>query len=189
MHADLGEEELDQLIEKNHRLYEYIEHYWKLDDSKLSETDFDLEECFTLIEQQERDAKTDQDYADYERLWRIKGQLTALLAGLLDRISLNQPPDEEGLRTLAHRVFAEGATVLTFNYDTLLERAMVEESGSDSWDPILAYSTPFYEFEKSDGSFEKFRSFRFPAPGPHRPLPQAARVSKLVPLRRWRRHY
>ncbi len=165
LHKDLLPEELAQLRAKNSALYEYIGHYWKLGFDDLSRLDFDLEECFTLLEQHEKDARRRQDYADYTRLWEIKGQLTALFAGLLDEISANRPPAEAGLRPLARRVLDEGAAVATFNYDTLLERAMIEELGGEPWDPVLAYQAPFDLFEPRDGeSFEEFRSAKFPAP-------------------------
>jgi hypothetical protein len=96
LHAGLGNAQLESLFESNRSLYDYVEHYWKLGDHDLSEADFDLEECFTLIEYHERDAKREQNVRDYDRLWEIKGQLTALFAGLLDEIFANQPPDEGG---------------------------------------------------------------------------------------------
>ncbi|MDP9439443.1 MAG: SIR2 family protein [Actinomycetota bacterium] len=164
LHAGLGEAELAQLSERNAILYEYVKHYWKLGVHDLSEADFDLEECFTLLEYHERDAIREQDLNDRDRLWKIKGQLTALFAGLLDEISFNQPPGEEGLGPLARRILDEEAAVVTFNYDTLLEQAIVEELSGRRWDPVLAYSTPFDRFEPGEGEpFEEFRSFRFPA--------------------------
>lgn len=163
LHAGLNEAELDWLFSKNSQLYEYVEHYWQLDHHDLSETGFDLEECFTLLEYHERDAIQRQDLHDRDRLWEIKGQLTILFTGLLDGISSNQPPDEEGLRPLARRVLDEEAVVVTFNYDTLLEQAIIEELSGRHWDPVLAYSASFDQFEPSEGQpFEEFRSFRFP---------------------------
>lgn len=164
LHAGLEEAELDRLFETNSLLYEYVERYWNLDRHDLSEAGFDLEECFTLIEYHERDAERQHDVNDYDRLWRIKGQLTALFARLLDEISSNQPPDEKGLRPLARRVLDEDATIATFNYDTLLEQAILAELPGRPWNPVLAYSAPFHQFEPSEGQpFEEFRSFQFPA--------------------------
>ncbi len=161
LHADLSDSELDRLKDENSQLYDYVKTWWKLDFGNLSTVDFDLEECFTLLEYHERDASRRQHIADYDGLWRIKGQLTALLAGLLDEISSNRPPGEEGLRPLARRVLDEGAAVVTFNYDTLLEQAMMQESGQ-LWDPIPAYSTPFGLFEPRQGKpFAEFRSTKF----------------------------
>lgn len=163
LHHGLDADELDRLLEKNSRLYEYIDHYWKLGFRDLAGADFDLEECYTLLEQHYKDAKREKDYSDYFRLWEIRGQLSALLAGLLGEISSNRPPGEEGLRPLARRVLNEGAAVVTFNYDTLLEEAMIEESAGRPWDPIPAYSAPFDLFEPRDGApREEFRSARFP---------------------------
>ncbi len=164
LHAGLGDTQLESLFESNRPLYDYVEHYWKLGDHQLSQADFDLEECFTLIEYHERDAKREQNVRDYERLWEIKGQLTALFAGLLDEISANQPPDEGGLKPLARRILDEEAAVATFNYDMLLEQAIIEEVSGRHWDPVRAYSAPFDLFERSEREpLEKFRSFPFPA--------------------------
>jgi hypothetical protein len=164
LHSGLPAERFDLIQNNNSKLYEYINHYWKLGVHELSTADFDLEECFTLLEQHEKDATRHQNYADYYRLWEIKGQLTALLTGLLDEISENQLPGAEGLRPLARRVLDEKAAVVTFNYDTLLEQAIIEELAGQPWDPILAYAAPFDEFEPGNGEPPiEFRSARFPA--------------------------
>jgi hypothetical protein len=39
------------------KLYEYIGHYWKFGFDDLWAADFDLEECFTLLEQHEKEAE------------------------------------------------------------------------------------------------------------------------------------
>lgn len=58
----------------------------------------------------------------------------------------------------------EEATIVTFNYDTLLEQAILKELSGRRWDPVLAYSAPFDQFKLSEGEpFEEFCSFRFPA--------------------------
>jgi hypothetical protein len=38
-------------------LYEYIEKYWKKNKNNLATESFDLEECFTLLELQSREAE------------------------------------------------------------------------------------------------------------------------------------
>ncbi len=167
LHAGLDKGELNRIIDENRRLYDYIEHYWKLGPHDLTTADFDLEECFTLLQQHEKDARRSKHDAGYDDLWVIKGQLTALFAGLLDEISANQRPGAEGLKALARRILNEEATVVTFNYDTLLEQAMIEESTGRPWNPIQAYGASFDEFKQQDGApFAEFRFARFPARAP-----------------------
>lgn len=162
LHADLSDGEVARLKNENAQLYDYVETWWKLGFDDLSAADFDLEECFTLLEYHERDAKRRRYGPDIDGLWRIKGQLTGLFAGLLDEIASNRPGGEEGLGPLARRVLDEGAAVVTFNYDTLLEQAMMQEAGQP-WDPIPAYATPFGLFQRRDGEpFAGFRSAKFP---------------------------
>lgn len=164
LHTGLGKGELNRIVDENLRLYDYIKHYWKLGPHDLTTADFDLEECFTLLEQHENDARRSGYDPGRDDLWVIKGQLTALFAGLLDEISANQPPGAEGLKALARRILDEEATVVTFNYDTLLEQAMIEESPGRTWNPIQAYGASFDEFKQQDGApFAEFRSARFPA--------------------------
>ena len=72
---------------------------------------------------------------------------------------------------MARRVLDEEAAVATFNYDTLLEQAILAELPDGSWDPVRAYSTPFDRFEPSEGRpFEDFRSYRFPEQAHRAPL-------------------
>ncbi len=164
LHHGLSATELDRLWDENPELYEYIDSTWGLGYKDLSTVDFDLEECFTRLEQEERDASRRGEIAGaYYDTWKIKGQLTGLLAGLLAEISSNQPPEDKGLKPLARRVLEEGAAVVTFNYDTLFEQAMILES-HQPWNPIPAYATPFDLIEpRGWGSLEEFRPARFSA--------------------------
>lgn len=144
LHDGLNITEATELRTRNRETYEYIERNWGLGYNDLSTKFFDLEECFTRLEQEERDASASGEVAGaYNDVWKIKGQLTSLLAELLDEISTNQPPGRNrGLGPLARRVLEEEAAVVTFNYDTLLEQAMILESHRQ-WNPTPAYSTPF----------------------------------------------
>lgn len=164
LHHGLSATEHARLRDGNPELYEYIGRNWGLGYSDLSTVDFDLEECFTRLEQEERGTSRRGEVAGaYYDTWKIKGQLTTLFAGLLDEISSNQPSGDEGLKPLARRVLEDSATVVTFNYDTLFEQAMILES-HQPWNPIPAYAAPFDLIEPSGwGSLEEFRPARFSA--------------------------
>lgn len=171
LHYGLNAAELAELQDRNPELYDYIERNWGLGSRGLSTAEFDLEECFTRLEREERDAADRGEVAGaYYDTWKIKGQLTGLFVELLDEISFNQPPGDGGLRPLARRALEEGAAVVTFNYDTLLEQFMIAESGQ-SWDPIPAYAAPFDLIEpRGWGSSEEFRPAGFPAQAHAAPL-------------------
>jgi hypothetical protein len=61
LHRGYRVEGLKNLHEANKALYDYIERYWKLSFHDLSRTPFDLEACFTLLEQQQAEAKEEQN--------------------------------------------------------------------------------------------------------------------------------
>lgn len=164
LHRGLNVNELAELRDRNAELYEYIERNWGLSCRDLSTADFDLEECFTRLEREEKDASARGEVAGtYYDTWKIKGQLTGLFAELLQEVAYNQPPGNRGLKPLARRILEDRAAVVTFNYDTLLEEAMIEESGR-SWDPIPAYAAPFDLIEpRGWGSLQEFLPGMFPA--------------------------
>ena len=85
-------------------LYDYIERYWKLSVEDLRTDDFDLEACFTLIQQQE-EAERSGNREGYRRLLVIGNQLRLLLAHLLS----------EYLRLSPIRLSAEEAEALVQN--------------------------------------------------------------------------
>ena len=106
-------------------LFEYIERYWKLSFEDLKHKPFDLESCFTLIQQQKLEAERGRDAEEYGPLNSIEYQLTALLRNFL----LSFDNDYGELRVLGERILKERAAVLTFNYDTLLESTIESNLG------------------------------------------------------------
>jgi len=56
-----AEGSLEELHEANKDVYDYIEHYWKLSPHDLSKAPFDLEACFTLLQQQRAEANDEQN--------------------------------------------------------------------------------------------------------------------------------
>jgi hypothetical protein len=64
-------------------LSSYIEKYWKKSISKLKISGFDLEECFTFMELQLREARETHDETNYQRLVDIEYLLKHLLFQVL----------------------------------------------------------------------------------------------------------
>lgn len=124
---------LQLLREESRSLYGYIDSVWGLSIQELKSGEFDLEKCYTRIQQDKRT----QDMERWTELWQVESQLTALLGGFLAGfVPYGTPPDfgdEEPKRQsfleFATQILQERATVLTFNYDTLLEQAIEAASG------------------------------------------------------------
>lgn len=110
-------------------LMHYIERHWKLSEEDLKSQSFNLEECFSLIQLQKEDAQPGSE--EEAELLRLESTLAALLAKYLVQFTehtiTSQPMDN-----LAERIYAERASVITFNYDLILERALEYASGSTS---------------------------------------------------------
>src|SRR5437660_6826543 len=108
-------------------LFAYIEKYWKKTRADLSSSDFDLEECFTLLETQRQDAIKSNDEGNARTLYSIEFSLKGLLAELLsdfETFSLSS----ETMRAFGKMIYDQKAVILSFNYDTMTEAAI--ESGS-----------------------------------------------------------
>lgn len=103
-------------------LFAYIDHHWKLTRYDLETAPFNIEECLTLIQLQEMDAR---EPAELMRLKRIE---FALLAILLEYLQ-NFIPVSRPLREFAKDVLSRRADVITFNYDLVAELAISLASG------------------------------------------------------------
>ena len=108
-------------------LLDFIQKYWRLDKNQLLTTDLDLEECYTFIELQRREAHFRQDVNARAEASRILYLLTGLLfeyLGECENWHYTAPTFGE-FGQLIHR---SRSAVLTFNYDTLLESAIERAS-------------------------------------------------------------
>lgn len=66
-------------------LFAYIWRYWRYSVEDLREEPFDLEACFTMLQQQRIEADEDGDERQKESISQIEDQLTALLTRYLVR--------------------------------------------------------------------------------------------------------
>jgi hypothetical protein len=119
-------------------LYAYIDRHWKHSFDDLRTKPFNLEECFTLIQQQRGDAS---DFEEQQKLLQVEEQLIQLLRRFLSEFDLYEVEYNpqaghhsytEAVRDflrLAEIIVEESAAVLSFNYDLLLEYAFQTNSG------------------------------------------------------------
>ena len=107
-------------------VYDYIEKYWKKSKSDLSETPFDLEQCFTLLERQEDEA-FERDFEEYKKLKAIEFRLKSLLAEVLSEFEHWNFSLE--MHNFGRILIHENPIIITFNYDCILESAIESASG------------------------------------------------------------
>lgn len=190
----LSSPHLDWRIEGVSDLFEFIEHYWKLTPEKLATVPFDLEACLTFIDEQRNEAMKRGDSEEFDRLSRIFGQVVWVLGVVLSEFSLNNWNDLEG--TVQMEIFVRAflgnpsASVITLNYDTILERAIEiatwasekppslrgREPGDDIPDELLAYSQ--WDWNRPLGYGVEFDVVQLQQPGP----------SEFVPRKRFYSH-
>lgn len=129
-------------------VYDYLEKYWKKTKSDLADSPFDLEQCFTLLERQKENAYQ-KDQEEYNRLITIEFRLKSFLAEVLSDFEysgFNHSMYNFG-RILVH----EQPTILTFNYDCILESIIESASGVNPTIPIEFHDLePSEEFEIPD---------------------------------------
>lgn len=109
-------------------LYGYIEKYWRKTKSDLLTQPFDLEECFTFIESQYYEAESKGNKNRAKELATINFKLKTLLSEFLsefDIFSFSSNP----LKEFASRIYKEKQSIITFNYDCILEDAIQSASG------------------------------------------------------------
>jgi hypothetical protein len=135
-------------------LWDFIGRYWHMSKDALKAKDFDLEECFTLLELQRLEATKTGNI----EVLRLTSELESLLAGLLGECFgaaehwLYFSPPFAGSMVSQHqafgrRIYEEQAAVLTFNYDTLLERAVACGSplAPEASRPRVVHDPPCYD--------------------------------------------
>ena len=110
-------------------LFQYIKKYWHVDIEDLKENDFDLEECFTLIELQRREASALGDHDTEVHTSRLEFLLTQLLLDYVSECEHWYLQCDE-FQQFGGLIFNERVTVLSFNYDSLLEGAIERASPS-----------------------------------------------------------
>lgn len=141
-------------------LFKYIDRYWKMSEEDLKSAPFDLEVCFSLIQSQKADARQGNDSKKLGELSDIERRLTSVLAEFLSDEFKYAAIHSEELKKFGKLILKEHATVMTFNYDTIMESALEEASGERQPVPsTIGSSEPLGKVNISDEevAFSKYK--------------------------------
>ena len=109
-------------------VYGYIEKYFRKTKDELANSLFDLETCFTLLEQQIKRAKTENKTEEFQELVKINFQLISFIAEVLSEFEYFAVTSHI-MRNLGRVIFYEKPVIITFNYDCLMEAVLETISG------------------------------------------------------------
>jgi len=109
-------------------VYDYIEKYWKKNKSGLSSTPFDLEECFTMLELQFREAIDTNNNEKARELAIIQFRLKSFIAEVLSEFETFVSTSDT-MRQFGEILYKEKPIIITFNYDCIIEAAIESASG------------------------------------------------------------
>ena len=110
-----------------HSVYEYIEKYWKKSKEDLLNQPFDLEDCFTFLELQYYEAEKNGNDTKAAELATISFRLKTMLAEFLSEFEIFGHTSDL-LREFGKQIYKEKPTIITFNYDCILETAIESAS-------------------------------------------------------------
>jgi hypothetical protein len=111
-----------------------------------------LEECYTLIHLQREEALASRDERNVLELWQVEYQLSFYFARCLARFD-HEYFGGGPFGYLAAQVLEKKPAVLSFNYDTLLERAIESASGLKKSHPRRSFEGPLSEDDLVDSHF------------------------------------
>lgn len=109
-------------------IYDYISRIWKKSKDDLQNELFSLEDCFTMLQLQRSEVERAEDYEEYSRLAGIEFLLESTLAEYLSEFESHSVPSRPMWR-FAEVVYREQPTILTLNYDCILEGHIELASG------------------------------------------------------------
>jgi len=143
------------------QLLTFINQQFKVDESRLFETALNWEACLERAEGLIEKATTENERLECQKIWF---ELVALLGKTLGHLEI-EGPHSPLMRALGAIIWAEQATVLTFNYDTVIEQVIESASGLPQ-ERISCHEADV----KIGNEFEKWISTSRKPPGPEIPL-------------------
>lgn len=105
----------------------YIEKYWKKKKEHLINNEFDLEECFNLLNLQMKEAFHKNEYDKYADLNETYFLLVDLFVSLLNEFKWGDLSPT--FLRFGEILYKEKPTIITFNYDDFIETAIERASG------------------------------------------------------------
>jgi hypothetical protein len=114
--------------DKIRNVYDYIQANFKKTKDDLAEVPFDLELCFTYLERQINQAARDDRTAELRRLVNVKFNLESFLAEVLSDFE-HFACMSHTIRNLGKVILHEAPTIITFNYDCMMEEILEFASG------------------------------------------------------------
>jgi len=133
-------------------VFDYIYKYWRKSKSELTSVPFDLEECFTTLELQLREAIAKNEVEESKRLRNIQFRLKSLVAELLSEFEVFAQTSDV-MRLFGKVLYEEKPIIVTFNYDCFIEAIIEIASGVNPSIPQEMFNLPRLaeETKVSDG--------------------------------------
>lgn len=115
-------------IKKMSRVYDYIKKIWKKDRKDLLLEPFDIEELFTILELQAMEAENDLDKEKSRELFTIQFMLKSFIGELLSDFT-HFASTSDTMRSFGEVLYEQKPTIMTFNYDCMIEEVIESASG------------------------------------------------------------
>lgn len=116
-------------------VYNYIKTYWGLDKSDLAKMPFNIEDCFTRLEEHLNKAVTDNNIDEASKIYLVEWKLKSLLAEVLKTFE-QYIHYSDSIQFLGKILYSERPTIITFNYDCYVESIIEFASGLNPNHPI-----------------------------------------------------
>ena len=130
-------------------LYDYISHFWKKSRDDLQNRSFNLEDCFTMLQLQRNEAERAEDYNEYGRLAGLEFLLKSFLAEYLSEFESFAVTSDQ-MREFGAVVYREQPTILSLNYDCIIEAIIETASGVNTNVPQSFHGRPDEEGKVTD---------------------------------------
>jgi hypothetical protein len=130
-------------------LYDYISHFWKKNRDDLQNEPFNLEDCFTMLQLQRNEAGRKEDHKEYDRLAWLEFLLKSFLAEYLSEFETFAVTSDQ-MREFGAVIYREHPTILSLNYDCVIEAAIETASGVNTNVPQSFHGGPNEEGKITD---------------------------------------
>jgi len=130
-------------------VYEYISRYWKKSKDDLRNEPINLEECFTMLQLQQNEAERVEDYQKLGELARTEFHLILFLAEFLSEFDVHALKSDL-MEEFGAVIYQEKPTILTLNYDCILETIIESASGGRTSIPESFRGIPDEQGEITD---------------------------------------